>query len=158
MCATAPHLRGEPLQIATAGHSLHTRWVYRLHDLTPASGDGGRDLLVVDDNAALAENIGEILESAGYVVEIAASAEEALLSAFSGRAAFIVTDYRLPGLNGAELIVSVRMRGQKIRAVIVSAYSDEGTMGEACDAGISDFIPKPIDFARLTRVLAAPGL
>ena len=130
----------------------------RLHELTPASGDGGGAVLVVDDNVALAENIGEILESAGYVVEIAASPEEALLSAFSGRAAFIVTDYRLPGLNGAELIVSMRRRGQKIRAVIVSAHSDEGTMGAASDAGISDFIPKPIDFARLTRVLAAPGL
>ncbi len=132
--------------------------MYRSDNLTPASGEGGRAVLVVDDNVALAENIGEILESAGYVVEIAASAEEALLSAFSDRVAFLVTDYRLPGLNGAELIGSVRMRGQKIRAVIISACSDEGTIGAAYDAGIADFIPKPIDFARLTRVLAAPGL
>jgi two-component system response regulator GlrR len=141
------------------GVSVRTgRWVYRLHELTPASGEGGRAVLVVDDNVALAENIGEVLESAGYIVEIAASAEEALLCAFSGRVAFIVTDYRLPGLNGAELIVSVRMRGQKIRAVIISASSDEATMGESYDAGIVDFLPKPIDFARLTRVLAAPDL
>ena len=129
-----------------------------MYDLTPASGDGGRAVLVVDDNVALAENVGEILESAGYVVEIAASAEEALLSAFSGRVAFIVTDYRLPGLNGAELIVRVRMRGQEVRAVIISASSDEGTMTAAYGAGIVDFIPKPIDFSRLTRVLAAPAL
>lgn len=127
-------------------------------ELTPASGDGGRVVLVVDDNVALAENIGEVLETAGYVVEIAASAEEALRSAFSGRFAFLVTDYRLPGLTGAELVVSVRMRGEKIRAVIISASSDEETMGEAYDAGIEDFILKPIDFARLTRVLAAPEL
>ncbi|MEP6651934.1 MAG: response regulator, partial [Myxococcales bacterium] len=95
-----------------------------MDELTPASGGGGRAVLIVDDNVALAANIGEVLESAGYVVEIAASAEEALLSAFSGQVAFIVTDYRLPGLTGAELIVSVRMRGQKIRAVIISASSD----------------------------------
>lgn len=146
------------MRTATVGHTLHVRWVYRLDELTPASGDGGRVVLVVDDNVALAENIGEVLETAGYVVEIAANAEEALLSAFSGRFAFLVTDYRLPGLTGAELVVSVRMRGQKIRAVIISASTDEETMGEAYDAGISDFIPKPIDFARLTRVLAAPEL
>ena len=128
-----------------------------MNELTAASGEGGRNALVVDDNVAFAENIVEVLELAGYVVGIAASAEEALPKALAGGFAFIVTDYRLPGLNGAELIKSVRRQGQKIRAVIISAYSDEGTINEAYDAGIADFILKPIDFARLTRVLAAPA-
>jgi CheY-like chemotaxis protein len=128
-----------------------------VNELTAASGEGGRNALVVDDNAALAENIVEILELAGYIVWSAASAEEALPKALAGQVAFIVTDYRLPGLNGAELIKSVRRYGQKVRAVIISANSDEGAITEAYEAGISDFIPKPIDFARLTRVLAAPA-
>ena len=128
-----------------------------MNEITAASGEGGRNALVVDDNVALAENIVEMLELAGYVVAIAASAEEAIPKAIAGQFAFIVTDYRLPGLNGAELIKSVRRYGQRIRAVIISAYSDEGTITEAYEAGISDFISKPIDFARLTRVLAAPA-
>ena len=113
-------------------------------------------MLVVDDNVALAENIVELLELVGYVVEIAASAEEALSKVRGGRVAFIVTDYLLPGLNGAELIKSIRRQGHQVRAVIMSAYSDEGTIRAAKDAGIADFIPKPVDFARLTRVLAVP--
>ena len=128
-----------------------------MNGLTAASGEGGRNALVVDDNVALAENIVEILELAGYVVWTAASAEEAIPRVLAGQVAYIVTDYRLPGLNGAELIKSVRRHGQKVRAVIISAYSDEGTITEAYEAGISDFISKPIDFARLTRVLAAPA-
>ena len=128
-----------------------------MNELTAASGEGGRNALVVDDNVALAENIVEILELAGYVVWTAASAEEALPRALAGEVDVIVTDYRLPGLNGAELIKRVRRCGQKVRAVIISAYTDEGTVTEAYEAGISDFISKPIDFARLTRVLAAPA-
>ncbi len=113
-------------------------------------------MLVVDDNVALAENIVELLELVGYVVEIAASAEEALAKVLAGRVTFIVTDYLLPGLNGAELIKSVRSHGHHVRAVIMSAYSDEGTIRAARDADIADFIPKPVDFARLTRILAVP--
>jgi CheY-like chemotaxis protein len=125
--------------------------------LTRATGDRDRRALVVDDNLALAENIVEILELAGYDVQIAASAEEALPKAIGGQVAFIVTDYRLPGLSGAELIKTVRRQGQKIRAIIISASSDEETISAANEAGIADFIPKPVDFARLTRVLAVPA-
>jgi CheY-like chemotaxis protein len=124
--------------------------------LTRATGDQGGRVLVVDDNLALAENIVELLELVGYVVEIAGSAEEALPKVIGGRVEFIVTDYLLPGLNGAELIKSVRRQGHDVRAVIISAYSDEGTITAAKEAGIADFIPKPVDFARLTRVLAVP--
>jgi DNA-binding NarL/FixJ family response regulator len=63
----------------------------------------------------------------------------------------------LPGLNGAELIKSVRRHGHEVRAVIMSAYSDEGTISAANEAGIAAFISKPVDFARLTRLLATPG-
>jgi CheY-like chemotaxis protein len=128
-----------------------------VNKLTHATGDHGRRVLVVDDNVALAENIVELLELVGYVVEIAASAEEALPKVLTGQVAFIITDYLLPGLNGAELIKSVRSQGHQVRAVIMSAYSDEGTIRAATEAGIADFIPKPVDFARLTRLLAVPG-
>ncbi|MDB4979305.1 MAG: zraR 1 [Myxococcales bacterium] len=142
---------------AAAPGADRSREAWHVDDLTAASGEGGRNALVVDDNVALAENIVEVLELAGYVVWTATSAEEALPRALAGQVAFIVTDYRLPGMNGAELIKSVRRHGQKLRAVIISAYSDEGTITEAYEAGISDFIAKPIDFARLTRALAAPA-
>jgi DNA-binding NarL/FixJ family response regulator len=63
----------------------------------------------------------------------------------------------LPGLNGAELIENIRRQGHHVRAVIMSAYSDEETIKAAAEAGISVFIPKPVDLARLTRVIGGPG-
>ncbi len=113
---------------------------------------------MVDDNVALAENIVELLELAGYVAQIAGSAEEAIPRALADDVEFIVTDFRLPGLNGAELVTRLREQGRKIRAIIMSAYSDEGTISAARRAGIADFIPKPVDFARLTRVLGGPDV
>jgi CheY-like chemotaxis protein len=144
------------LWLRNRGLRFRTRCGYPVNKLTRATGGQDRRVLVVDDNVALAENIVELLELVGYVVEIAASAEEALPKILGGRVTFVVTDYLLPGLNGAELIKSVRRQGHQIRAVIMSAYSDEGTIRAAREADIADFIPKPLDFARLTRVLAVP--
>jgi CheY-like chemotaxis protein len=141
----------------SGGLTFRARCAHLVNRLTRATGDHGRRVLVVDDNVALAENIVELLELVGYVVDTASSAEEALPKALAGGVAFIITDYLLPGLNGAELIKSVRRQGHQVRAVIMSAYSDEGTIKSANEAGIADFIPKPIDFARLTRILAVPA-
>jgi CheY-like chemotaxis protein len=118
--------------------------------------NGGRRVLVVDDNVELAENIAELLEIAGYATEIALSAEEALPKAMAKEVGFIVTDYRLPGQSGAELIRNIRQQGREIRAVVISAYTDEGTINAARAAGVTEFIAKPIDFGRLTQVIGGP--
>lgn len=131
--------------------------IHVVKSLTQSKANGDRRVLIVDDNVALAENIAEILELAGYAGEIAASAEEALPRALAGGIGFIVTDFRLPGVDGAQLIKSLRVKGRQFRAVIISAYSDEGTISAAREAGVDDFIPKPVDFARLTRVLGVVG-
>jgi len=50
----------------------------------------------------------------------------------------IVTDLRLPGLDRAELIKTLRRQGPEIRAVIISACSDEGTLRAAREAGVAE--------------------
>jgi DNA-binding NtrC family response regulator len=119
------------------------------------NGAEARRVLVVDDNVELAENIAELLGLAGYVVVLASSAEEALPLALAGGVFFVVTDYRLPGRSGADLIRDLRSRGWTMPAVVMSAYTDEGTVAAARDAGIADFIPKPVDLQRLTQVIGA---
>jgi len=60
----------------------------------------------------------------------------------------VVTDYRLPGINGALLIKQVRMTGLCFRAVVISAYTDQATINEAKEAGAT-FLSKPVDFELL---------
>ena len=113
-----------------------------------------RTVLIVDDNQDLAENIAEILTMRGYATEIATSAEEALPMAIPDGASILVTDYRLPGMSGADLVREIRQVRQAIRAVVISAYTDDRTISAAKSAG-ADFLPKPVDFASLSQLIAA---
>ena len=109
-----------------------------------------RRVLIIDDNVNLAENIAEILQLDGHLTNVAASAEEAFPKAAENEPDVVVTDYRLPGISGAEFVRRFRLTRGKIRAVVISAYTDDRTMKEAADAGAT-FIAKPVDFRLLSR-------
>jgi CheY-like chemotaxis protein len=114
-------------------------------------------VLVVDDNLALAENIAEILGSVGHVTAVATSAEAALDRVRQGGVAAVVTDYRLPGVTGADLILALRREKFDIPVAVMSAYTDAGMIERAELSDAVDVMPKPIDIARLMRVVAAFG-
>jgi CheY-like chemotaxis protein len=111
-------------------------------------------VLVVDDNQDLAENIAEILGLRGYAALIATSAEEALPRALDESLDLLLTDFRLPGMSGAELVRRVRAERQTLRAVVMSAYTDDLTVAAARSAGAT-FLPKPVDLGALSRLLSA---
>ena len=110
-------------------------------------------VLIVDDNQDLAENIAEILALKGYLTDIATSAEEALPMVLPDGPGIVVTDYRLPGMSGADLVREIRQSRTALRAVVMSAYTDEHTISAARSAG-ANFLPKPVDFASLSDLLA----
>lgn len=105
-------------------------------------------ILVVDDNQELADNIAEVLALAGLPAAVAFSAEEALPKAAAAELSLLITDYRLPGMNGADLVRTVRGRRRHIEAIVMSAYTDELTIADAKAAG-AEFIPKPVDMHEL---------
>ena len=111
-----------------------------------------RTVLIVDDNQDLAENIAEILALRGFVTDIATSAEEALPKALRDGPRLLLTDYRLPGMTGAELVRIVRATRHTVRAIVMSAYTDDTTVDAAKGAG-ADFLPKPVDFGSLADLL-----
>jgi DNA-binding response OmpR family regulator len=112
------------------------------------------NVLVVDDNQDLAENIAEILMLRGFAPTIAASAEEALPKALPDGPSLVVTDYRLPGMTGAELVRRIRAQRGSVRAVVISAYTDDNTVAAAREAG-ADFLAKPVDLVALSSLLTA---
>ena len=116
-------------------------------------------ILLVDDELALAENVAEILAAAGHEADVATSAEEALVHLRIGAAAtdLLVTDYRLPGASGADLIRAVRSLGNRIPALVMTAYSDDEIAESAMSAAAADILGKPVDFERLLSWVAAAG-
>jgi CheY-like chemotaxis protein len=112
-------------------------------------------ILVVDDHVYLAENIAEILEGEGYQTRVALSAEQALDTLDRDEIHALITDYRLPGRNGAQLIGEIRRRGRQIPAVVMSAYSDEATMAAARAAGALEVMTKPVGIPQLLGLMAS---
>ncbi len=81
-------------------------------------------LLLVDDEAALAELLKKYLERLGYEVDACTAPEDALarFDAEPERYALVMTDLTLPGMNGEQLLDRMRQRNPTLRAIIASGY------------------------------------
>ena len=112
-------------------------------------------VLVVDDNLEYAQNIAEILQIIGNcATEVFTTAEEALPVALDPRITLVVTDYRLPGMNGVELVRRVLSERDDVKAVVISAYADDSAVLAARQLGAM-FLNKPVDFTELGRLARA---
>jgi DNA-binding NtrC family response regulator len=109
-----------------------------------------RRVLIVDDNIGLAENIAEILQIDGHITRFVGSAEEAFPNALEDEPDVVVTDYRLPGINGAAFIKQFLCAHIHVRAMVISAYTDTTTIAAATNAGAT-FMAKPLDLELLGR-------
>ena len=112
-----------------------------------------KHLLIVDDEAALREAIAERLGDHGFIVEQAASGEEALerLAAFAFDV--LITDLRLPGIDGRAVLDAALERYPELIAIVITGYGTVKDAVEAIKQGASDFITKPFQFDALMHVL-----
>ena len=110
-------------------------------------------LLFVDDEATLRGLMAERLSERGFEVVEAESGERALALLDQFAFDIIITDLRLPGIDGARVIQAARDRYPGIVAIVITGY---GTVKDAVDAikrGASDFVAKPFQFDELIHVL-----
>src|SRR5215207_234764 len=115
--------------------------------------ENAKHLLLVDDEAALREAIAERLADHGFIVEQAASGEEALerLAAFAFDV--LITDLRLPGIDGRQVLDAALERYPEIIAIVITGFGTVKDAVEAIKQGASDFITKPFQFDALLHVL-----
>ena len=109
-------------------------------------------ILIVEDEDRLRRVIELQLRSAGYEIEMAATAELAMTAA--ERADMILTDLRLPGMDGLAFIAQLRQRQITAPVVVMTAFSSVETAVEAMKAGAQDFLPKPFSMDHLITVVA----
>src|SRR5919109_171245 len=115
--------------------------------------DPPKHLLIVDDEKALREAVAERLADHGFIVEQADSGEEALRRLADFAFDVIITDLRLPGIDGRQVLDAAIERYPDIVAIVITGY---GTVKDAVDAikqGAADFITKPFQFDALLHVL-----
>ena len=112
-----------------------------------------KHLLIVDDEHALREAIAERLADHGFLVEQAASGEQALQRLADFAFDILITDLRLPGIDGGKVIDAALERYPEIIAIVITGYGTVKDAVEAIKQGAADFITKPFQFDALLHVL-----
>ena len=106
-------------------------------------------ILVVDDEAAIRESLRMVLEFEGYRVEEAGNGLEALQKVRERPPHAILLDLRMPEMDGAETLRSLRERGYDMPVLVVSGHADVATAVEMTRRGAFDFFEKPFQSDRL---------
>ncbi len=112
-----------------------------------------RRYLVVDDNQPLAENLAEILETSGAEVDVELDSQVALRRLQARRYSALVTDMRMPGLGGAELLAAARMSDPGLPALVVTAFIGDIDLARVERMGVLATLPKPIPVELLLQRL-----
>ncbi len=115
-----------------------------------------KPVFLVDDSATMLASIASLLTQAGQSVEKAASAEEALVKLKAAPALrAIITDYHMPGMNGAALVREVRKLSayRFLPILLLTTESDQAKRDEARAAGATGWLVKPVDGEKLLSVL-----
>ena len=115
--------------------------------------DSQKHLLIVEDEAPLRQAIAEQLSDHGYRVQQAESGEVALTRLADFAFDFIITDLRLPGVDGSALVEAAVARYPHIIAIVVTGYGTVKDAVEAIKRGAWDFVSKPFQLDELLHVL-----
>jgi DNA-binding NarL/FixJ family response regulator len=106
-------------------------------------------ILIVDDQREVSRLLRSALETIeqGLDVAEAPSGEEALLDASRKKVDLLVADFRLPGINGAELMSKIKARHPQAKVILITGVSDPRTREELARSGADAFFTKPIPMA-----------
>ncbi|MGM0701242.1 MAG: sigma-54-dependent transcriptional regulator [Pseudomonadota bacterium] len=102
-------------------------------------------LLVVEDDPAILELLEEELQDAGYDTLAAASAEDALATLSHSDVSLVISDVRLPGISGLQLLQQLRTDGSDIGFIVITAFGTIDQAVESLKMGADDFLTKPLD-------------
>jgi DNA-binding response OmpR family regulator len=100
-------------------------------------------ILVVDDEGAIRYSISKTLQRVGYQVSAAASGEEALDMLGNQMFDVVLTDIRMPGLTGVELLAKIKERAPDSIVILMTGYASLGTAVESLRLGAHDYLIKP---------------
>src|SRR5689334_19033119 len=110
-------------------------------------------VLVVDDEVNARTALAELLRDEGYDVETAADAFKALGKYESFSPHVVVTDLKMPGMDGIELVKKVRAMEDAAAVVVMTAFGAVSSAVDAMRAGAAEYLTKPLNFDELLVVL-----
>ena len=110
-------------------------------------------VLVVDDELMMRKLVEKILTRAGFQVVLAGDGEEALQVLSARRIDIIISDIKMPRLNGFDLLRKVKQSYPNIAVVIMTAYGDTYSVKDALLLGADEYITKPFQSQEIALVV-----
>ena len=111
-------------------------------------------IVVVDDDFRVRESLKSLLESAGYAPMVFSSAEEFLQSGTPASAISVITDVRMPGMDGLELQRRIKLQYPALPVIFITAHNDSDEVRrKALEQGAVDFLYKPFNAADLLELI-----
>ncbi|MEM9419234.1 MAG: sigma-54 dependent transcriptional regulator [Planctomycetota bacterium] len=110
-------------------------------------------VLVVDDKQMMRDSVGATLQRAGYTVVAASNGEVALRMVAKHRPAAVVTDLKMPEMDGLELLQRLAQSDDQLPVVLMTAYGNINDAVSAMKAGAFDFVQKPFEGDQLKMVV-----
>jgi CheY-like chemotaxis protein len=98
---------------------------------------------VIDDDVSVRAATDNLLSSHGYEVRTFASAADFLRSSQTDESSCVVADVQMPGMNGLDLLEHVRIQGNDIPFIFITAFPDESVRARALKIGAICFLAKP---------------
>jgi len=110
-------------------------------------------ILVVDDEQGLCAGVQEALRREGYLVDAATDSAAALKFARERLYNLVISDIKMPGLSGLDLLTQVRAHHRDTLFILMTAYGTVESAVEAMKQGAYDYLPKPLDMKRLRALV-----
>ncbi len=110
---------------------------------------------IVDDDESVRESLPDLLRELGYSAQAFMSAEEFLSSDCLGQTACLILDVAMPQMSGPDLQKELRLRGQRIPIIFITALNDETIRLRVLADGAADCLQKPFSDSALREALSA---
>jgi len=110
-------------------------------------------ILLVEDDARIAGELRRVLESEGWQVLLAETVEVGLAQAAEKKCDIVITDFRLPGANGLELIKTLHAAQPRLPVILMTAHGTTETAIEATKLGAYDYLLKPFEMPELLTLV-----
>jgi nitrogen regulation protein NR(I) len=111
--------------------------------------NGAAKVLLIEDDAGIRDTMQKVLAQEGHVVTVEKRGDEGLARAAEGSFNVVITDLRLPGLNGLELVRQLHNARPRLPIILVTAYGTTDTAIEATKSGAYDYVLKPFNMPEL---------
>jgi nitrogen regulation protein NR(I) len=111
------------------------------------------NILVIEDDTSVTDTLRRVLTGEGYLVAVETRGDAGVARAAGGEFHVVITDLKMPGLSGLEVVRQLRETQPRLPIILVTAYGTTETAIEAMKFGAYDYLLKPFDFPQMLDVV-----